>query len=116
MIQRLLTFSFAAALVTAALTGCGGGTRTGETIRIDIPPNASRLVEQGRDVPGVPDSITGTVGDTLLIENNDRAVQFVSGYSISPGQTLRIPLNRAGVYTTNCSAHEDSSLQLSISE
>lgn len=108
-------------IVALALSACGGtGGRgadgEGETIRIEIPPNASELVDQGKDVPGVPDRIEGSVGDTLLIENGDSSTQFVAGYSISPGQTLRIPLRRAGDYQTNCSAHEDSSLQMSISE
>lgn len=108
--------ALAACCFVVTLAACGGATREGETIRIDIPPNASDLVDQGKSVPGVPDRIRGSVGDTLLIENRDSEVQFVSGYSISPGQTLRIPLNRAGEYETNCSAHEDSSLRMSISE
>jgi hypothetical protein len=105
------------AAATVIFVGCGGSdTRQGETVRIEIPPNASKLVEQGRNVPGVPDRITGTVGDTLVIENRDSSTQFVAGYSISPGQTLKIPLKRAGNYETNCSAHEDRSLTMSISE
>ena len=108
--------SITVAAAAVIFAGCGGETREGETVRIDIPPNASKLVEQGKDVPGVPDRITGTVGDTLIIENRDSSTQFVAGYSISPGQTLRIPLNRAGNYETNCSAHEDKSLRMSISE
>jgi hypothetical protein len=100
----------------ATLIACGGTGDKGQTIRIEIPPDASKLAEQGKDVPGVPDRIEGSVGDTLVIENSDSATQFVAGYSISPGQTLRIPLSREGDYQTNCSAHEDSSLQMSISE
>jgi hypothetical protein len=96
--------------------GGGAGDGGGQTIRIDIPKNASLLVKQGKDVPGVPDRITGSVGDTLVIDNQDSVTQFVAGYSISPGQSLKIPLNRAGDYQTNCSAHKDSSLQMSISE
>jgi hypothetical protein len=109
----LATVAAASAL---ALASCGGTNDEGEAIRIAIPPDASKLVEQGKDVPGVPDRIRGSVGDTLVIVNRDSSTQFVAGYSISPGQTLRIPLNRAGDWQTNCSAHEDSSLQMSISE
>jgi plastocyanin len=105
-----------AAAAVAIVAGCAGGDREGETIRINIPPNAGELVEQGRKVPGVPERITGTVGDTLVIANRDSSTQFVAGYSISPGQTLRIPLNRAGNYETNCSAHRDKSLTMSITE
>jgi plastocyanin len=104
------------AAAAAIVAGCGGSEDSGRTVRIEIPPDASRLVAQGKDVPGVPDRIVGTVGDTLVIENRDSSTQFVAGYSISPGQSLRIPLNRAGDYETNCSAHEDRSLRMSISE
>jgi hypothetical protein len=105
-----------AALVAVLASGCGGTGEPGRTIRIDIPPNAGELIEQGRKVPGVPERITGTVGDVLVIENRDSSTQFIAGYSISPGQTLRIPLNRAGNYETNCSAHKDKSLTMSITE
>jgi hypothetical protein len=105
-----------AVLAATALIACGDPAEEGQVIRINIPPNASKLVEEGKDVPGVPDRIEGSVGDTLLIKNEDKSTQFVAGYSISPGQMLRIPLSRAGDYQTNCSAHEDSSLQMSISE
>ncbi len=116
ILKTMMKPLLATVAAASALAACGGTSGEGETIRIDIPPNASALVEQGKDVPGVPDRIEGTVGDTLMIRNRDSSTQFVTGYSISPGQTLRIPLNRAGDYRTNCSAHEDSSLQMSISE
>jgi hypothetical protein len=105
-----------AAVAAVVLAGCGEEGRTGETVRIEIPPNASELVARGENVPGVPDRIVGRVGDTLVVDNRDSSTQFVAGYSISPGQSLKIPLNRAGDYQTNCSAHKDSSLQMSISE
>ncbi len=108
--------TIAVAAAAAVVAGCGGGDGGGETVRIEIPPNASELVAQGKNVPGVPDRIVGTVGDTLVIDNRDSSTQFVAGYSISPGQSLKIPLNRAGDYETNCSAHEDRSLRMSISE
>jgi len=108
--------TIAVAAAAAVVAGCGGGDSGGETVRIEIPPNASELVAQGKNVPGVPDRIVGTVGDTLVIDNRDSSTQFVAGYSISPGQSLKIPLNRAGDYETNCSAHEDRSLRMSISE
>gem|GEM_PF-2109752 len=117
-LRRAVLALITAAVAAVVFAGCGGSARQGEgdTVRINIPPNASKLVEQGKNVPGVPDRITGTVGDTLVIENRDSSTQFVAGYSISPGQTLKIPLNRAGNYETNCSAHEDKSLRMSVSE
>ena len=94
-LRRAVLALITAAVAAVVFAGCGGSAREGEgeTVRI-----------------------TGTVGDTLVIENRDSSTQFVAGYSISPGQTLKIPLNRAGNYETNCSAHEDKSLRMSVSE
>lgn len=91
-------------------------TGSGETVHLNIPADATDLLEQGKDVPGIPERITGTVGDTLVIRNRDRSTQVVAGYPISPGQTLKIPLNRAGNYTTTCTAHADDSIRMLISE
>lgn len=116
-LRRFATVLITAAAAAVIFAGCGSGDDgQGETVTIKIPPNASELVAQGKDVPGVPDRIVGTVGDTLVIDNRDTSTQFVAGYSISPGQSLKIPLNRAGDYETNCSTHEDKSLRMSISE
>ena len=89
---------------------------TGETVRLNIPPNASERIEQGKDVPQIPDRITGSVGDTLVIRNRDRSTQTVAGYPVSPGQTLKIPLNRAGSYETSCSAHPEDRIKMVISQ
>lgn len=103
-------------LVGAALlgAGCGGEEPRGETIELIIPAGTSRQLERGAAGTGIPDVISGRVGDTLVVVNRDRSTQFIAGFSVSPGQTLRIPLNRAGSYLTDCSAHEDRSIKMQI--
>lgn len=103
--------------VAAVLAACGSQepAESGETIRFDIPAGASKLVEAGKDVPGVPQRIEGTVGDTVEVTNHDTELQVVSGFPVNPGQTLTIPLNRAGTYEVECSAHEDDSLTMVVS-
>lgn len=105
----------AAAATFIALTACGtSGQKQGETVRLVIPVNATKLTDAGKPVPGIPDRIRGTVGDVLEVVNRDRSTQFVAGYPVSPGQTLTIPLNRAGQWKTECSVHEDESLEMVI--
>jgi plastocyanin len=105
-----------ATVVVAAVLAAGGSASddSGETIRFDIPAGASKLVDAGRDVPGVPQRIEGSVGDTVEVTNHDSELQVVSGFPVSPGQTLRIPLNRAGTYQVECSAHKDDSLTMVV--
>lgn len=110
-----VAFGSLTVLVALLLSGCGGSDgREGESIRLVIPPNATELTEAGRKVPGIPDRIRGTVGDVLEVVNRDGSTQFVAGYPVSPGQTLTIPLNRAGRWETECSVHEDDSLEMVI--
>ena len=119
---RLAVLAIAAGLLLAVGVGYvlldsgSSETGTGETVFLNIPPNASELIEQGEDVPQIPDRITGSVGDTLVIRNRDRSTQTVAGYPISPGQTLKIPLNRAGSYETSCSAHPEDRIKMVISQ
>jgi len=106
----------AIAVVAAVLAACGSGSgEAGETIRFEIPAGAGDLVDAGRPVPGVPKRIEGSVGDTVEVVNRDSELQVVSGFPVNPGQTLRIPLNRAGAYEVECSAHESNSLKMVVS-
>jgi len=100
--------------VAILLAGCSGGDEEGRNIRLVIPAGAAALVAEDRTVPGIPDRIRGQVGDTLVVVNRDDSTQFVAGFPVSAGQTLRIPLNRAGRWETECSVHEDESLEMVI--
>jgi len=89
-------------------------SREGRNIVIEIPEGAGRLLSEGKEVPQIPNRIEGKVGDTLLVKNNDSSTQFVAGYPVSPHQTLKIPLNRAGTYQTSCSVHRDRTIRMVI--
>lgn len=105
-------------VILIILAGCGGASapEQGETIRFTIPAGTTRLLEKGGTSSAIPEKITARVGDTMVVENRDEATQFIAGYSVSPGQTLKIPLNRSGDYITNCSAHRDRSIRMVVSE
>lgn len=101
-------------IAAAALAACGSDDPDGRTIRFEIPAGAGELVDAGRDVPGVPTRIEGRVGDTVEVVNHDSEMQVVSGFPVSPGQTLSIPLNRSGSCEVDCSAHDDNSLRMVV--
>lgn len=106
------------AVVLALLAvGCGGGDQAGgDTLRFTIPSGTTDLLERGGSSDAIPEKIIGRVGDTVVVVNHDESTQFIAGYSVSPGQTLKIPLNRSGDYITNCSAHKDKSIRMVVSE
>lgn len=99
------------------MSGCSDAPAdSGQVVTLTIPRGTDARLKAGRDVPKIPERIVGKVGDTLVIRNRDRTVQVVAGYPISPGQVMRVPLNRPGNYETTCSAHEDDSIKMQISE
>lgn len=105
----------AAAAVTVAILLIGGsGDSSGKTIELVIPKGTSARLDAGKPVAAIPDRIEGHVGDTLLIKNNDSVTQFVSGFAVSPGQEVNIPLAREGTYATSCSAHKDKSIEMVV--
>lgn len=113
--SRRIAAAMAVLALAAVLSACGSGSDdSGETIRFDIPAGAANLVDAGREVPGLPKRIEGTVGDTVEVANHDSELQVVSGFPVNPGQTLTIPLNRAGTYRVECSAHKDDSLTMVV--
>lgn len=114
--SRFRGLAAAVGIALIGLTGCGGGEQEGKVINLSFPPGTSERIERGQFVDGIPEQITARVGDTLVIRNRDRSTQFIAGYAVSPDQTLRIPLNRAGDYITNCSAHKDKSIRMVVSD
>lgn len=113
--RRVLAGLLLAALAGLVLVACGGSVETdGETIRLVIPAGTSEKVNAGLKVEGIPDRISAKVGDTLVVENRDTSTQFISGFAISPGQTMKIPLLREGTYMTNCSAHRNRSIEMVV--
>jgi len=113
--RRVLAGLLLAALASLVLAACGGSDENqGETVRLVIPAGTSKKVNAGKDVEGIPDRISANVGDTLVVENRDSSTQFISGFAISPGQTMKIPLLREGTYMTNCSAHRNRSIEMVV--
>lgn len=114
LIRRLATVLAVTAAIAAVGCGGGNGVREGEQLELVIPAGTSRSIDAGKPVSGIPDRIEARVGDTLVVRNLDRETQFVSGFAVSPGQTMEIPLLREGTYMTDCSAHEDKAIEMVV--
>ena len=120
--------AIATSLGTLIVEKVSNGLAIGDRVAVLLRPEAIRLGPP--DGPAEPNRLLGTiahamytgavirytveVGDTLLLKNNDSSTQFVAGYPVSPHQTLKIPLNRAGTYQTSCSVHRDRTIRMVI--
>lgn len=84
------------------------------TIVIDIPRGTAARVARGEPTAVVGDRIVARVGDALRLVNHDRVVHVIAGFPVSPGQTVAVPLLRAGTFETECSVHTDNAVGLVV--
>ena len=106
---RSLTWSIltAAAMVTLAAVGFTPihGASRDEIFTIPNGTWARRMA--GDKVEILPDHIRLTLGirDILVLRNQDEVPQTFGPTLMMPGQTFRLPFERAAEYTFACTAH-----------
>lgn len=115
--RRLLSAGLAvlvaivAVVVVVALRDDGAD---GRVVTVRIPAGTKAAVAGGDDSAAVPRRIEGTVGDTLKIINDDRALHIVGGFPVAAGQTVEVPLRRAGTTEALCTAHPDEKMAIVV--
>lgn len=84
------------------------------TITYVIPAGASQLMAEGKDVVNFPSELIFTVGDTLVVDNQDEAVHSFGPFTILPHTTLTKHFERVNVYQNNCTFHQDRQMKLIV--
>jgi hypothetical protein len=82
----------------------------------DIPKGTWARRRAGDLVEILPDRIRLTLGlnDVLLIRNHDDVPQIFGPTIMMPGQSFRLPFERAASYQFVCSAHASGSLTIDV--
>lgn len=116
--KRLWFISVPLAAVLAALGWAGfaplePGSREAA---FDIPKGTYARRRAGDLVEILPDTIRLTLGvqDILLIRNHDDVPQIFGPTILMPGQTFRLPFERAASYQFVCSAHASGQLTIDV--
>jgi hypothetical protein len=73
----------------------------------EIPPGTYARRMAGQNVAILPDTIHLTQGrqDVLLLRNHDEVPQTFGPVLIMPGQSFRLPFEKAATYHFACTAH-----------
>ncbi len=82
----------------------------------DIPKGTYARRRAGDLVEILPDRIRLTLGlnDVLLIRNHDEVPQIFGPTIMMPGQSFRLPFERAASYQFVCSAHASGQLTIDV--
>ena len=82
----------------------------------EIPKGTFARRMAGEKVEILPDTITLTLGlnDVLLLRNLDEVPQVFGPALIMPGQSFRLPFERASTYSFACTAHASGQMNVIV--
>jgi hypothetical protein len=115
---RTLTLSLAAA-AAAGVLAVVGFTPIHSTSRdriFEIPKGTWSRRMSGDKVEILPDHIRLTLGirDILVLRNHDDVPQIFGPTLMMPGQSFRLPFERAAEYTFACTAHASGQMTIVV--
>jgi len=91
-----------------------GPLRAPEAVELLIPAGTAEAIERGAAVSAVPANLRFVQGDTLVLRNQDSVPHNVGSFSVGPGTTLRMPLDKATSSSLFCSFHPAGSIGLDV--
>lgn len=84
--------------------------------RFEIPKGTWARRMAGENIGILPDRIRLTLGlrDTLLLKNSDDVPQIFGPALMMPGQSFRLPFERASEYQFACTAHASGQMTIIV--
>ncbi|MEZ5171731.1 MAG: hypothetical protein R3A49_13455 [Acidimicrobiia bacterium] len=79
-----------------------------------VPPGASAQLEEDPDLSFFPRRLEASVGDEIVIENNDAVLHTVGPFTVDAHQTLRLDLDTPGTYSGLCTLHPDGESEIVV--
>ena len=113
---RILTFSLAPVLAALAVVGFMPIHSDSRDRIFEIPKGTWSRRMSGNEVEILPDHIRLTLGirDILVLRNHDDVPQIFGPTLMMPGQSFRLPFERAAEYTFACTAHASGQMTIVV--
>jgi hypothetical protein len=114
--HSLISLPLAALLASLGWAGFTPIEVVSREASFDIPRGTYARRRAGDLVEILPDTIRLTLGvrDVLLIRNHDDVPQVFGPTIMMPGQSFRLPFERAASYQFVCSAHASGQLTIDV--
>lgn len=87
-----------------------------QTLELVVPAGTKARQNAGEKVVVMDDHIELSVGDRLVIRNDDVAAQTVGPYSVQPGEVTTVKYGFPGVYEGYCELSEGKRYQIVVTE
>jgi len=91
-----------------------GPLRDPESVLVRIPAGTAEAIESGAAVSAIPANLRLVQGDRLVLRNEDLVPHSAGNYSVGPGTTLTLPLDRGSSGSLFCSFHPQGSIALDV--
>ena len=85
-----------------------------QTYRYVIPAGTGMRTDLGDKVEVIPAELSVSVGDELVIVNEDDRLQLAGPFSIRPGETLRHTFTETGTLRGACTANGIRELTIEV--
>jgi len=108
-LKRLLIASVLAAIFVGAINEGAhllfkeDTDRAPRIVEIDIPRGTAQRVEDGQEIPSIPEEMVFVVGDTLKVNNHDRVDHELGPLYIPAGSSASLLMEEANKYVLGCS-------------
>ncbi len=119
--RALHVASWAAAVAASAVVGWAAFAPLSVASRdepFEIPKGTWARRMAGNKVEILPQRVDLTLGlnDTLLLRNLDDVPQQFGPVLVMPGQSFRLPFERASTYSFDCTAHASGQMTIVVAE
>lgn len=91
-----------------------GPLREPQDVEVRIPAGTAEAIERGAAVSVIPADLSLVQGDRLVLQNEDVVPHRVGNYSVGPGTTLTLPLDRGSSGSLVCTFHPGGSIALDV--
>lgn len=114
--RALLAVALAVPLAVLALAALVPPSPASNEELFEIPQGTWARRMAGEKLEILPDSVRLTLGtnDVLLLRNRDEVPQTFGPVLIMPGQSFRLPFEKASTYSFACTAHASGQMNVVV--
>jgi len=91
-----------------------GPLRDSQNVEVRIPAGTAEAIARGAAVSVIPADLSLVQGDRLVLKNEDSVPHRVGNYSVGPGTTLTLPLDKGSSGSLICTFHPQGSIALDV--
>jgi hypothetical protein len=81
-----------------------------------IPVGSGEAIDRGEPLEILPDELEVTVGEVIVIVNEDDRGHLVGPFFVGAGETLRQRFSSPGTFIGECTVHPSGQITLEVSE